>query len=47
MSKKIGAIITGGDFQGLGVLRTLAKKDIPIILLDSVNGNAIMYQKWE
>ena len=35
MSEKVGAVITGGDFQGLGVMRTLAKKDIPIILLDS------------
>lgn len=35
MSEKIGAVITGGDFQGLGVMRTLAKKGIPIILLDS------------
>lgn len=34
MFDKIGAVITGGDFQGLGVLRTLAKKNIPIILLD-------------
>jgi D-aspartate ligase len=33
--EKIGAVITGGDFQGLGVLRTLAGKGIPIILLDS------------
>ena len=35
MNNKPGAVITGGDFQGLGVLRTLAEKDIPIILLDS------------
>lgn len=35
MTSKPGAVITGGDFQGLGVLRTLAQKDIPIILLDS------------
>ncbi len=35
MTNKPGAVITGGDFQGLGVLRTLARKDIPIILLDS------------
>ncbi len=35
MSGKIGAVITGGDFQGLGVMRTLAKKEIPVILLDS------------
>jgi len=32
---KIGAVITGGDFQGLGVLRTLARKGVPIILLDT------------
>jgi D-aspartate ligase len=35
MKEKIGAVITGGDFQALGVLRTLARKDIPIIMLDS------------
>jgi predicted ATP-grasp superfamily ATP-dependent carboligase len=35
MKNKPGAVITGGDFQGLGVLRTLAKKGIPVILLDS------------
>jgi hypothetical protein len=33
--KRIGAVITGGDFQGLKVLRTLARSHIPIILLDS------------
>ena len=31
----IGVVLTGGDFQGLGVLRTLARKGIPITLLDS------------
>ena len=35
MTEKIGAIVTGGDFQGLGVLRTLGRKGIPTILLDS------------
>ncbi len=35
MPDRIGAVITGGDFQGLGVLRTLAEKKIPIILLDN------------
>lgn len=35
MSKKIGAVLTGGDFQGLGVLRSLARKGVPILLLDS------------
>lgn len=33
--KKIGAIITGGDFQGLGALRSLAKHNIPIYLTDN------------
>ena len=35
MTEKVGAVITGGDFQALGVLRTLARRDIPVILLDS------------
>ncbi len=35
MREKIGAVITGGDFQGLGILRSLAKKGIPTVLLDS------------
>jgi len=34
-AKKVGAVIIGGDFQGLGVLRSLAKQDIPIYLLDT------------
>ena len=35
MQEKVGALITGGDFQALGVLRTLARKKIPIIMLDN------------
>jgi D-aspartate ligase len=35
MQKKIGVIISGGDFQALGVLRTFGRKDIPVIMLDS------------
>jgi D-aspartate ligase len=34
MQEKVGVVITGGDFQALGVLRSLAKRDIPIIMLD-------------
>jgi predicted ATP-grasp superfamily ATP-dependent carboligase len=32
--KKVGAVIIGGDFQGLGILRSLASRDIPVYLLD-------------
>ena len=32
---KPGAIVIGGHFQGLGVIRSLAKHDIPVYLLDS------------
>lgn len=35
MTKEIGAVITGGDFQALGAIRTLARKDVPIIVLDN------------
>jgi predicted ATP-grasp superfamily ATP-dependent carboligase len=34
LQNKVGAVITGGEFLGLGVLRTLGKKGIPTILLD-------------
>jgi len=32
--KKIGAVIIGGDYQGLGILRCLGQQNIPIYLLD-------------
>jgi D-aspartate ligase len=32
--KKVGAVIIGGDFQGLAILRSLAKWHIPVCLLD-------------
>lgn len=35
MSNEIGAVITGGDFQALAVLRSLAKRGIPVIMLDN------------
>lgn len=34
MENRTGVILTGGDFQGLGVLRTLGEKGIPIVLID-------------
>lgn len=34
-NEKTGAVITGGDFQALGALRTFARKNIPVIILDS------------
>jgi predicted ATP-grasp superfamily ATP-dependent carboligase len=35
MTNNPGVIVTGGDFQAIGVLRTLGRKGIPLILLDS------------
>lgn len=32
--KKKGAVITGGDFQGLGVIRSLGRKGIPVHVID-------------
>lgn len=32
--KKVGAVIIGGHFQGLGILRSLASRGVPICLLD-------------
>lgn len=36
----IGAVLTGGDFQALAALRTLAKKNIPVVLLEHEHGIA-------
>jgi len=33
--EKVGAVIIGGDYQGLGILRSLARRNIPVCLLDS------------
>jgi D-aspartate ligase len=33
-TKKVGAVIIGGNFQGLGVLRSLGKQHVPVYLLD-------------
>lgn len=35
MNKTIGAIVIGGHFQGLGVIRALAREGIPVALVDS------------
>ncbi len=32
--QKVGAVIIGGDFQGLGILRSLARQNVPTYLLD-------------
>jgi len=32
--KKVGAVVIGGDFQGLAILRSLARWHIPVCLLD-------------
>ena len=34
MNNKSGALVIGGHFQGLGVVRALAKKNIPIVVID-------------
>jgi len=31
---RIGAVVIGGDFQSLGVIRSLSEKNIPVFLLD-------------
>ena len=35
MKDKIGAIIIGGHFQGLGVVRALARKGVEVVIIDS------------
>ena len=35
LNQKTGAIVVGGHFQGLGVIRSLGRRGIPVCLLDS------------
>lgn len=35
MRKKPGTIVIGGDYQGLGIIRSLGKRGIPVYLLDT------------
>lgn len=35
--RKVGAVIIGGDFHGLAILRSLAEKSVPICLLEDDN----------
>jgi D-aspartate ligase len=34
LTERVGAVILGGDYQALGVLRSLAKQKVPVYLLD-------------
>jgi len=34
MPEQMGVVITVGDFQALGILRSLTRKDIPVAVLD-------------
>ena len=34
MSSQIGAIIIGGHYQGLGALKSLGEKGVPLCLID-------------
>ncbi len=34
MKTQVGAIVMGGHFQGLGVIRALASKGVPVLLMD-------------
>ena len=32
--KTIGAIVVGGDYQGLGIVRSLGRKKVPVCVID-------------
>ena len=33
-AKPIGAVVVGGDYQGLGIVRSLGRRDIPVCIID-------------
>ncbi len=32
--KPIGAVVVGGDYQGLGIVRSLGRRGVPICVID-------------
>ena len=34
MSKQVGAVVVGGDYQGLGIARSLGRRGIPVCVID-------------
>src|SRR5438105_6558616 len=34
MSRKVGAVVVGGDYQGLGIVRSLGRRQIPVCVID-------------
>jgi predicted ATP-grasp superfamily ATP-dependent carboligase len=34
MSEKVGAIVVGGDYQGLGIVRSLGRHQVPVCVVD-------------
>ena len=32
--KRIGALVVGGDFQGLGIVRSLGRRGVPVCVID-------------
>jgi D-aspartate ligase len=38
--KPIGAIVVGGDYQGLGIVRSLGRRNVPVCIIDDENSIA-------
>ena len=34
MAHKVGAVVVGGDFHGLGIVRSLGRRGIPVCVVD-------------
>jgi D-aspartate ligase len=38
--KPVGAVVIGGDYQGLGIVRSLGRRDVPVCVIDDENSIA-------
>src|SRR5271166_5772781 len=34
LKKPIGAVVVGGDYQGLGIVRSLGRQNVPVCVID-------------
>ncbi len=43
--KKVAAVIVGGDLNGLGVVRSIARQQIPIVAVDTLSSRAALWSR--
>ena len=48
MNQTVGAVVIGGDYQGLGIVRSLGRRGVPVCVVDDEHSISRFskYSKW-